>query len=73
MSGFIHSTALAQVKGNSPAGTLWFGRFLGANPLKAHFVMSPTISNATGGAQSATGILTAAPVHSPSSRLEIIA
>jgi hypothetical protein len=35
--------------------------------------MRPIISNAAGGAQSATGILMAAPAHNPSSRLESVA
>ncbi len=45
----------------------------GPNPLSAHFVISPMSNSAAGGAQSATGILMAAAVHTPLSRLEIVA
>jgi hypothetical protein len=45
----------------------------GPNPLTAHLVISPMSNSAAGGAQSATGILMAAAVHTPLSRLEIIA
>jgi hypothetical protein len=69
----LHSVNRAGPPSESPGGVYGLVALFDANPLRAHFVISPVISNAAGGAPSAMGILMAAPVHSPSPKLDIVA